>query len=101
MSVAGLSKGPAWKDLVLRNRAGKKVDRTSGLADIACPFTGEKDRKSEAGESRRARSGSEPLRLGGRLHRFPFHLGGSQFRVGDQKVPDHRLKGFGVGSNCR
>jgi hypothetical protein len=29
------------------------VDRTSGLADIACPFTGEKDRKSEAGESRR------------------------------------------------
>ena len=41
------------------------------------------------------------LRFRVRLNGFPFHLSNSQFRVGNQKMPDHGLKGFGVGSNRR
>jgi len=108
--VAGLSEGPAWRDLVLRNRGGKKSGQDvwirlsdeipdGGFQEVTArdaksswnycltdfwasghckAVHGEKVRKSEAGESRRARSGREPLRFGGRLHRFPFHLGDPQ-----------------------
>ena len=40
------------------------------------------------------------LAFRGGVERLPFHLGDFQLRMGDQKMPNHRLKGFGVRS-CR
>lgn|SRR5580704_4414593 len=39
------------------------------------------------------------LRPSLRLDGFPFHLRDSQFWMGDQQMPDHRLKRLGVGSD--
>src|SRR5438876_82542 len=58
----------------------------------------EKGGKLRGGESLAAQSGCSSLHFRPRLDGFPLHLSYFQFRMGNQEMPDHGLKGFRVWS---